>query len=113
MTQWTKVAVRGRREPRASPAVSRNRTGARVATMILPGSMGPFPNRADLYSDGNGKLAFALGDEGAASVRMSGRTARITIPAQFADRIPYGTKDVSLVRDGDMFVLNLNALGGA
>jgi hypothetical protein len=112
---WTKLSKEtslSGREPRTKPAVSRTRTGGKAATLILPKSYVNGP-RANVYSDGNGKLAFALGEKGEFAVWTNGgktSTSKVTIPTRFADRIPYGVTDVSLTIDGDMLVLDLSQL---
>lgn len=116
MPNWTKVksAGSGRRATRKTPAVARNRTGSQTASIILPKDMGDNGDRASFYSDGNGKLAVAFGDSGDFSVmRNKSGTARITIPRQYAHKIPFGTTDVFLSADGDMLVLDLSAIGAA
>ena len=111
---WKKIKpVRPSPMPRrATPAVNRARTGDQAASLILPGDM-VHADHATIYCDGNGKLAFAIGDRGEYKVKARGtsRTRCVTIPNTYADRIPYGTTDVSLSRDGDMLVLDLNQIG--
>jgi len=69
--------------------------------------------RADIFSDGNGRLAFSFATDGGYSVitpAKSSLCSHITIPAKFADRIPFGVTDVVLTRDGDLLVLDLAQL---
>lgn len=107
---WTKVKKHksAKREKRVVPAVSRIRSGNRQASLILPQGMATAA-AADIYSDGNGKLAFAFSDKGAYKVFRRNRTSvsdAICIPLQFADLFPFGTNDAALTPDGDMLVLD-------
>lgn len=100
------------REARTSFAVARGRSGHQAATLIVPGDM-VSAERANIYSDGNGKLAFHMCEGGAFKVSMTSpaaKTRKIAIPADKASRIPFGTTDVQMTRDGDMWVLDLNAI---
>jgi hypothetical protein len=115
---WTKVkkptSLTGK-EPRATFAVVRNRSGHRGAMLLIP-ARAKSGDKATIYSDGNGKLAFAFGDKGDYSVFRRGPTATsyaVTIPSQHQDRIPFGVTEVSLAKDGDMLVLDLSTLSAA
>lgn len=116
MTKWTKIKPKNTingRAPRTTPGVARSRSGSRAAKVILPPNY-VFGERADVYSDGNGKLAFSMGERGAYVVAKSNnsRLARtIIIPSGYAHLIPYGTMDCELTRDGDMWVLDTSTLG--
>lgn len=114
---WTKVkkcaGSPAGRPARTRPAVRRLKSDPRGVALIFPAEFMPEPT-CNVYSDGNGKLAFepALGgtykvskDFGALS-----RCRRVAIPSIFADRIPFGTTEVTLARDGHLHVLDLNAL---
>lgn len=114
---WTKVTKhegRGghRALARTVPAVQRPTCGS-SSSLVLPSGMirGKF---CDIYSDGNGRLAFRMGAKGEYAVRAHGgngsRSGGVTIPSMFASRIPFGTTDVTLEDDGGMLVLDLNAL---
>lgn len=116
---WTKVKP-NRGNPNLKPnnkrvtfAVMRNRSHAKPAFLIIPEGMAPGP-RASVYHDGD-RLAFAFGQRGDYKVGAAGagKAFKVTIPSQFADRIPYGTTDVTPTRDGDMLVLDLSAIGQA
>lgn len=103
------------RAKRETPAVRRGRTGARGAQLIIPEHM-ISGERASVYSDGNGKLAFVMGDTGEFKVfatTTNGAARSIAIPKPWAERIPFGTHDVSLAKDGDMLVLDLNTIAAA
>lgn len=111
---WTKIkkatGTGNKRAPRDVPAVSRARTGSKNAVLVLPAPM-VTAERCDIYSDGNGKLAFAQGRKGEYRVFKPSPNAAcraVSIPATMAHRIPYGTTDAVLTRDGDMLVLDLN-----
>lgn len=112
MTTWTKVhraPTLAGKVPRTVPGVSRGRTGFQTATLILPIAMVADNTHASVYSDGNGKLAFALGTKGefrVTTINKSARCKRVAIPKQFARLIPFGTQDAELIRDGDMLVLD-------
>lgn len=112
MTTWTKIEKNrpSVRKERTLPAVTRSRTGARSATIVLPKSHALNANAADVYSDGNGKLAFAPRVGGKFKVQSYKGNAlqRVSIPIQFAPRIPFGTTDAALTADGDMIVLDLD-----
>lgn len=110
---WTKVEKTRRglgagMAPRTSFAVRRGRTGHQAATFIIPeGEV--HGSRASIYSDGNGKLAFRISDKGdfSAFKGKNQRVAQVSIPARMASRIPFGTHDAEVTRDGDMLVLDL------
>lgn len=110
---WTKITKRAKLKPaRTQPAVGRTSNG-RGGLLILPRDY-VTGKRATFYSDGNGKLAVQMADEGDYMVFSGGKGSlqmRVTIPAEYRDRIPFGTTDVTLTRDGDMWVLDLNSIG--
>ena len=114
---WTKVRKNdGLHRPkpaleRKKPAVSRAASLPRSAKLILPRSY-VAGSRVDIYVDGD-RLAFAFGDEGAYKLwsAMAGSVcSNVSIPAGFSSRIPFGTTDVELEREGDMLVLDLASL---
>lgn len=115
MTAWTKIKkYDGRtsfgRAKRTSPAVVRGSKGN--ASLVLPEGMVD-ATRADIFSDGNGRLGFTFGHEGAYAARranQSSRALRVSIPVKFAERIPMGTTDVVLTNDGPVTVLDLSVL---
>lgn len=113
MTKWTKVKptsnIKGR-AARSCFGVQRNRSGSKVASLIVPANV-PTGERASVYSDGNGRLAFSTKDTGEYKVGNTAKGAKarkITIPGQYADLIPYGTRDAEVTFDGDMMVLDLS-----
>lgn len=92
--------------------VHRQRTHQRGAILLVPEGK-TTGMRATVYSDGNGKLAFSFGDQGDFAVFRPSKSAKshaVTIPATHNSRIPFGTTDVTLTQDGDMWVLDLNSL---
>ena len=109
MANWKKVekARPGRRRQR--PAVAR---AGRLASLVLPKEMVP-ADRADVYVDGD-LLAFHIHDGGSRFVAKSGgakaASMKLSIPAQFAARIPLGTTDVELAEEDGMLILDLNAI---
>lgn len=115
MPAWTKVkpvkTITGR-DPRKTFGVRRNRSGSRSAALLLPSHIEvPENARASVYSDGNGRIAFAVGASGEYKViRAKGaeKSSKLTIPSQYAERIPYGTRDAEVTFDGDMMVLDLS-----
>jgi len=110
MAKWTKVENKRGIRKRATPATSKLRSRPNVAALILPHHMATV-SRADIYSDGNGSLAFSLGETGEyAAVKASNdaRAVRISIPAKYSASIPFGMNDVVLTSDGDMLVLDLS-----
>ncbi len=115
---WKKVEKKrlGRAKPaRTSFAVSRGRSGHQAASLVIPADAVSGP-RANIYSDGNGKLAFHMGESGSFAVSITGpkaRSRKIAIPSTHAHRIPFGTTEVSMQREGDMWVLDLSALPAA
>lgn len=74
-----------------------------------------FPaDRCDVMEDGNGRLAFAPSTHGTYAVYPLGKASKqraVTIPGPFKAAIPFGTTDVELSKDGEMYILDLNALG--
>lgn len=110
--KWELVVKRRGVNGRKTPAVTRVKGGHKVAFLSLPVEYVAGP-RADILSDGNGSLAFRLSDRGAFSVyrpNACSTISRVAIPASWAPRIPFGTTDVHLERDGDLLVLDLNAI---
>ena len=97
---------------RTVPAVFRGRTGRKAAVLVLPDQMAT-AERCDIYENGHRFLAFQQHDDGFFSVisaSSGGKVKHVTVPAKYAHRIPYGTTDVTLTRDGDMLVLDLDQL---
>jgi len=110
MAKWTKVENKRGIRKRATPATSKLRSRPNVAVLILPHHMAT-GSRADIYSDGNGSLAFSFGETGKYAVSsLSGRAAtrRISIPTKYSADIPIGTTDAVLTSDGDMLVLDMS-----
>lgn len=113
---WKKVTPRrgsglNGREPRKTFAVMRTRTNG-VASLVIPGWAHNGETRCDIYNDGT-RLAFAMGIRGQYAVIETGpnsKARKVTIPAQFAENVPYGTTDVSYTTDGDMIVVDLAQL---
>lgn len=104
---------RAGKEARKTPAVSRSRSGAKIASLILPSGF-VTAARADIYSDGNGKIAYAFSERGEYSVytpTAKAKTLRVSIPKSVAGHIPYGTTDAVLTADGDMWVLDVSQFG--
>ena len=98
------------RAAREVPAVSRPRTGHKSAALIMPAGF-VTAKRADIYSDGNGKTAYAFNDGGEYAVYATTRGSKcvkVVIHSSLTDRIPYGTTDAVLTRDGDMWVLDVS-----
>jgi hypothetical protein len=117
MATWKKITRKrfAGKASRTEFAVSRSRTGTQNATLIIPGCAGIEDERANVYSDGNGKLAFHFAGDGVFKVTKGSSAAtscRVSIPKDYAERIPFGVNDVSLTRDGDMYVLDLTQIGG-
>ena len=111
---WTKVTPKRAvgAPARTVPAVQRPINDNGVASAIFPDGWAHGP-RCDVYSDGNGRLAFKFGERGEYKVGTSGPKSRaklVTIPSQFRARIPYGTTDVMMTSEGGMYVLDLNAI---
>ena len=116
---WTKITKSSNRRSfgraaREVPAVMRARTGAKRACLVMPSHL-VSAARANIYSDGNGKLAYSFDDRGEYNVHLSSRNSksfRLSVPYNLYDRIPYGTTDAVLTRDGDMWVLDLSQFDG-
>lgn len=115
---WTKIKKYEDRQlagkaARTTPAVQRPRSGSGTASLILPQQY-VTGDKATFYSDGNGKLAVhidARGDYSLHTANAGSKTLKVTIPSRYRERIPYGTTDVDLSMDGDMWVLDLNSIG--
>lgn len=113
---WKKIKKGSFGQPKkTSPSVFRSPSNARLALLVLPGGFITC-ERVDVYSDGN-RLAFSPSPTGSytAKKKGGGHQRRISIPSPFHKRIPFGTTDVELDRDGEMLVLDLDqpALAGA
>lgn len=113
MTTWKMIEKHGGRRQhrrdmeRTTPAVQRN-FGAKASHLIIPVGMTAFKS-ANIYSDGNGRLAFHFCEGGAYRIASCGpvsKCLRVTIPSAHTSRIPAGTTDAVLTRDGDMHVLD-------
>lgn len=108
---WTRVKVTrgGRVAPkRTTFGVSRLRTGTQSATLLIPSDAvrGEF---VSVYTDGNGKIAFAFGDKGDRRIYRPNKASHLraaTIPLHLASLIPFGTRDAAVYTDGDMLVLD-------
>lgn len=116
MNNWTmiekKTGFTGRKS-RTTPAVSKPKRGTCV--LLVPDTTTTF-KRANIYTDGNGKLAFHFCDGGKYSVNRCSKVSKqlqITIPSAFTARIPSGTTDARLTRDGDFYVLDLSQFAAA
>jgi len=110
---WTKVK-RGYepRKRRTTPAIHRTRSGVRQARLVLPAEY-VTAGRADIYSDGNGKLGFRLHDAGEFALTTANKTSQmrvVSLPVALSEGLPYGTTDVTLTYDGDMLVLDKSLL---
>ena len=116
---WKKIKrtynLKGR-DARSTFAVTRPPSGHRNAALLVPAVHAVSP-RADIFSDGNGRLAFSFTPHGTYAVSGAGTSPggarRITIPADYAERVPYGTTEAQIVEDGGMLVLDLRQFKGA
>ncbi len=116
---WTKITKSSNRRRfvragREVPAVMRNRTGTKSACLVMPPHL-VSAAQVNIYSDGNGKLAYSFDDRGEYKVRLlssASKSVRLSVPYNLSDRIPYGTTDAVLTRDGDMWVLDLSQFDG-
>lgn len=114
MTTWTKLSkarhtTKGR-DKKLTPVVRRYASGD--SKLCVPSGTTPFSS-VNIYSDGNGRLAFHFCDGGEYAVFKSNKTSlqqMIQIPAEFVGRLPFGTTDVTLTREGDFYVLDLNQI---
>jgi hypothetical protein len=117
MTKWTKVKpTRGGygTPARSQFAVQRPISSGGAASFIIPEQWAALGSKASVYSDGNGKLAFSIGDTGEYVVGKSGpqsRAKKVTIPSAFTPRLPYGTTDCRVEFDGSLIVLDLSQFG--
>lgn len=67
-------------------------------------------SRADVFFDGQHRLAFRFCSSGQYSVYAISKTARakrVTIPAQVRDQIPPGTHHVEMTEEDGMLILDL------
>lgn len=114
MTVWTKIERKRGGPRRMEPCTYRTRSGRRTAHLFLPVEM-VTADRVDLYSDGAGRLAFHMHDNGARAVFQAAKEKkrrRITIPKPHSEALPFGTHVCELTRDGDMLVLDLKQFEG-
>lgn len=111
---WTKLARTGSgKGPRSRPAVARQRSGSKSAKMILPPNLHR-SSAADYYHDPKrNMIALRQHSGGEFPLYESGSCWHVSLPREFHELIPYGTSDVELRIDGDMLVLDLNAIGEA
>lgn len=105
--------VAGRRA-RDTPAVRRGRTQGRNASLILPEDMRR-ADKVDVFLSGDRFIGFHMHPGGKFKViskngAKASRSLKINIPKHLAHRIPYGTTNVTLGRDGDKLVLDLDQL---
>lgn len=99
----------GGRAPRTTTAVRKNRTQDNAAFLLLPADMAA-GKMATVYTNGGDKIAFSIGERGdfkIGNANKRGTLKTVVIPRALADRIPYGTRDCTTTRDGDMIVLDL------
>ena len=113
---WTKINKRDNvtgnigRGPRTTYAVRRNKKAQPF--FIIPKDARP-GQRADIFSDGNGKLAYVFSSQGDYKVmqpRKGGAYYSVTIPTQYSHLIPEGTTDVSVYTESGMTVLDLSQI---
>lgn len=111
---WKKITKQvgrkniGGSELRKTPATFRPKKGG--AHLVLPAGATD-AIAADVFSDGNGKLAYVFADKGEYKLRKAGPKSKariVTIPNSFAKRIPYGTTDVTLYTEAGMTILDLS-----
>lgn len=111
MTDWTPINSKSGKQKRQTPAVYRGQGQSQAAQIIFPEKLHGGAVGVDVFTDGNGRIAFRLNNGGSRKVwaRSANASDRVaTIPAEFRDRIPFGLTDVHLDRDGDMLVLDLS-----
>lgn len=115
MTTWTKVNRRTNfkgRDPRKTFGVSNMNGNLRF---LVPEGQ-THANAANIFTDGNGRIAYQFSDDGtykAYKAKNGQRQKTFTIPSEYADRIPAGTRDAKVERDGEMFVLDLSQFSQA
>ncbi len=103
---WTKVKKNTAARPaRSEFGVRRDRSGTQQAKLLIPGSA-MRSGTAEIYSDGNGKLAFLIADKGSRKIAATGKSGVLSIPLNLSHLIPFGTRDAVLTADGDMLVLD-------
>lgn len=117
MTNWTPIERQPRsnlprREALRCALVQRHKAGQ--AKISFPVGYFPTGDRCVIQTDGNGRLAFKVGDEGPYKVWSHKATGRreATIPVPYNDRIPRGSHQAPIVMEDGMFILDLTAFGG-
>ena len=106
---WTTIKPSRIKPKRSKPAVHRNQRG--YTRIFWPAGMAT-AKRVRVASDGNGRLAFTFTANGEYAVwSAAGAVSMVSsIPPEFRHRIPVGTTDVNMTREGDAWVLDLNEL---
>jgi hypothetical protein len=92
---------------RKIPAVQRHVSRGCGTLYLPPGYV--LGERADLYSDGNGRLAIEYNPEGKFKMIATSRGSSIkmmTIPKAYATRFPLKTTDVTVYWENNMLILN-------
>lgn len=108
MTKWTKITSTFGVPKKKNPSVMRHRSGAKQAFLTIPKDFTD-ADRVNIYSDGNGKLAFDFTNEGERSIfRVGGKShrCRVFIPSSHSGLIPYGTTDAVLTEENGLHILD-------
>lgn len=108
MTKWTKIPSVHGKPRKKNPSVMRTRTGAQTAFLNVPNDF-TGAEYFNVYSDGNGKLAFDFTHAGERLIfRVGGKShqSRMVIPSSHAAMIPFGTTDAVLTVENGLHVLD-------
>lgn len=108
---WNKLENSGRGAPQITkPRLSISKTSASIR---VPESVHGGAERASVYSDGNGKIAFSFGADGeftAFKVNKTGSVRGVAIAKRLAGGIPNGTHELPERFEDGMLVVDLAAL---
>lgn len=102
---WKKVDLPRPGAPKKNhPRMSRSKAAPHAAYLTLPALDDNSPGRFDVY-ESNDCLGFHFIKSGA--YKLYGPQKRLFIPKGFVPRFPFGTVPCDVVRNGEMWVLDL------
>ena len=116
MTTWINIKPSRGRERKTTFRVIRSRgKDGKHAAVIFPIKPGDLPTRnVSIMYHGRSALAYRFHAAGQFRARDGGKqkSVMVVIPAGFVPRIPFGTTECTVTRDGDLYVLDLSQFDG-
>lgn len=109
-TVWTEVKPQSSQAARGGFAIT---SYDKATHLVVPPNVSPTATHADIFSDGNGRIAVRFSKVGARKMSPSSnrsKTRRLYLPV---GKFPKGTTPVELTRDDDLWVLDLKSIGAA